>query len=282
MLTFALCARKLKKQRQRRTNAYRLRPSLEDLESRVVLYTASGNAWPSPQLITISFMPDGTNVLGYSSNLMSTFNRQFGSTSTWENLILQAAQLWAQNTNINFAVVPDNGSPEGSGNYQQGDPGFGDIRIGGYSFGTALGEAFMPPPVNNFSAAGDIFFNTAQTFRSNGSAFDLITVAAHEIGHALGLYHSSIASAVMYGCYNGTKRALTSDDIAGIQSIYGGARQQDQYYGASGNGSMSTAYNINSMIDTTNLTALVTNADITTVGQQDYYAVTIPAGTNGT
>ena len=36
------------------------------------------------------------------------------------------------------------------------------------------------------------------------------------------------------------------------------------------------------MIDTSNLTALVTNADITTPAQQDYYALTIPSGTNGT
>ena len=138
----------------------------------------------------------------------------------------------------------------GSGNYQQGDPGFGDIRIGGYNFNSsALAAACMPPPVNNFSIAGDIYFNTGQTFR-NGSTYDLITVAAHEIGHALGLYHSGIASAEMYATYNGVKRSLTSDDIAGIQSIYGGARQQDPYYGSSGNGSIATAYNINSMINT--------------------------------
>jgi Matrixin len=277
----ALFGKKLQDRHGSRSNARRARPCLEDLESRVVLYTASGNAWPAPQLITISFMPDGTSVAGQSSNLMSKFNSAFGSTSTWENLILQAAQLWAQKTNINFAVVPDNGSPDGSGNYQQGDPGFGDIRIGGYNFNsTALAGASMPPPVNNFSIAGDIFFNTAQPFK-NGTTYDLETVAAHEIGHALGLYHSGIASAVMYATYNGVKHSLTSDDTAGIQSVYGGARQQDQYYGSSGNGSISTAYNINSMITSTQ-TALVTGADITTAGQQDYYSLTIPSGTNGT
>ena len=34
---------------------------LEELESRLVpTYGLSGNAWPAPQLVTISFVPDGT------------------------------------------------------------------------------------------------------------------------------------------------------------------------------------------------------------------------------
>jgi hypothetical protein len=50
-------------------------PGLEGLESRIVLYSASGNLWPNPQLITISFMPDGTNLGGgVTSNLISSFN----------------------------------------------------------------------------------------------------------------------------------------------------------------------------------------------------------------
>jgi hypothetical protein len=258
------------------------RPQLEALESRVVLYTASGNAWPAPQLITLSFMPDGTNFGGNSSNLQSTLTAKFGSASAWQNLIINAAQLWAQQTNINFAVVPDNGAPEGSGSNQQGDPGFGDIRIGGYNFGTnSLAQAFMPPPVNNYSAAGDIAFNTSQVF-NNGGTYDLTTVAAHEIGHALGLYHSAISSAEMYSSYNGVKWSLRADDIAGIQSIYGGARTVDQYEGTSGDDSYNTAYNINSLINTSNLTALVTNADITTTNDRDYYVLNVPSGTNGT
>ncbi len=57
-------------------------PRLEQLESRVVPYVTSGNAWPVPQLITLSFMPDGTNLGGVTSNLMSTFNAKW-ATSTW-------------------------------------------------------------------------------------------------------------------------------------------------------------------------------------------------------
>ena len=48
---------------------------VEGLESRVVLYSATGNAWMNPEIITINFVPDGTN-LGRptTSNLQATFN----------------------------------------------------------------------------------------------------------------------------------------------------------------------------------------------------------------
>jgi hypothetical protein len=55
-------------------------------------------------------MPDGTNLGGVTSNLFSAFNARFGSAAAWQNQILKAAQVWAQQTNLNFAVVSDNGA----------------------------------------------------------------------------------------------------------------------------------------------------------------------------
>lgn len=52
-------------------------PQIEPLESRVVPYSTSGNAWPNPQLITLSFVPDGTNLGGVTSNLFSSFNAKW-------------------------------------------------------------------------------------------------------------------------------------------------------------------------------------------------------------
>src|SRR5262245_3015502 len=92
------------------TNLHQVRPTLEGLETRVVPYTSTGNAWPHPQLVTVSFVPDGTNLGGVSSNLFSVFNSRFGTAVTWQNVIFKAAQSWAAQTNINFAIVPDNGS----------------------------------------------------------------------------------------------------------------------------------------------------------------------------
>lgn len=105
--------------------------SIESLESRLVLYAATGNAWPASELVTISFEPDGTNLGGVNSDLFSEFNSNPNLAGRWQSEILRAAQVWSQVTNINFAVVGDSGAASGSGSYQQGDPTFGDIRIGG-------------------------------------------------------------------------------------------------------------------------------------------------------
>src|SRR5947209_6122136 len=91
---------------------------LEELESRITPYVTSGGAWVNPQLVTISFVPDGT-VLGYNGlgqALTSTMFHDFaylGTTSTWENQILKSAQVWAQQTNLNFSVVADDGVTSG-------------------------------------------------------------------------------------------------------------------------------------------------------------------------
>jgi hypothetical protein len=258
---------------------------LEALESRVVPYATTGNAWPSPQLITISFVPDGTiiSTSGTSlvgSNLFSKFNTRFGSPATWQNVILKAAQGWAAQTNINFAVVPDDGVAFGTGPDQQGDPNHGDIRIGGYVYGSyTLATAYMPPPANNYDAAGDIKFNTGQYFNI-GSTYDLYSVAAHEFGHALGLGHSTYYTALMYGAYDGAKPGPSSDDIAGIRAIYsnGNPRTGD----GNPNNSISTARDLTSQVDPINLTATLTGVDITTTSDVDYYTVTTPALTSST
>src|SRR5262249_53558444 len=88
---------------RRRTRSTRKRRAVEHLETRMLFYAVSGDQWSHPELITISFMPDGTNLGGSTSNLFSAFNAKFGSTAAWQNQILKAAQFWAQQTNINFA-----------------------------------------------------------------------------------------------------------------------------------------------------------------------------------
>ena len=53
-------------------------------------------------------------------------------------------------------------------------------------------------------------------------AFDVETVALHELGHILGLQHSDVPGSVMFPSVddNSTKRALTADDLRGIRQLY--------------------------------------------------------------
>ena len=221
-----------------------------------------------------------TSGAAYTSNLFSTFNSNSSLAGKWQNVILQAAQVWAQQTNINFAVVPDDGRRRARGVDEQGDPEFGDIRIGGYNFGcSTLALTYQPPPVNNFSIAGDMTFNTGQAFNI-GSTYDLFTVAMHEFGHALGLNESSVAGAVMYGTYTGRRRAWPATTSRASAASTAATRAHADAYNTNGasNGSLATAASITSLISTSTLTALVPNLDITTAGQSEYFSFTAPGG----
>ena len=261
----------------RRSNT--AKPVVESLESKLLLYSTLGANWTFGSRITYSFVPDGTNVGGFSSNLYSTLNAKF-STATWQAQFQKAAALWETYANINLVNVSDNGSAIGSGSYQQGDPGVGDIRISMAPLGSSqLACAFLPPPINGGSDAGDIVFNSSINWQIN-SSYDIMTVALHEFGHALGLDHSTLSTADMYAYYNGIKQTPTSDDIAGIQAVYG-APQLDRFDSVSSNNTYTTATNITSYLDSKAQISL-SGLSLNSTSDTDWYYVTAPAGTNGT
>jgi hypothetical protein len=225
-------------------------------------------------------MPDGTNIGGTPSVLFQTLNSKF-ATATWEAQFEKAAAVWQAVGNYNLALVSDNGSPEATNGNQQDDPRFGDIRIGAVNLGSGvLGETFLPPPFNGGTAAGDMFLNSATSWQIN-SNYDLETVAIHEFGHALGLGESQIATACMYAYYNAMKQTLTTDDVAGIQSVWG-ARQFDQFNSnGQSNGTYGNATVITSGIDSSGQIA-IPSLDITSMGQSEWFYVTVPPTTTGT
>ncbi|HMF37506.1 MAG TPA: matrixin family metalloprotease [Isosphaeraceae bacterium] len=237
-----------------------------------------------PNLITYSFMPDGTSLGGVPSNLQATLNAHF-ATANWQAQIADAAAVWEKVANVNFSQVSDNGSPLGVSGNQQDDPRFGDIRIGGYAMSSSiLAFAYLPPKANGGTDAGDIFFNTAQSWQINGTTYDLMTVAIHELGHALGMGHSTDTAAAMYPAYITTKQAVDADDISGIRTIYT-ARQPDIYYAKASNNSPRTAVDISSYI-ATNGQLTISGLDLippATIGTNgiEWYKITVPASTTG-
>ena len=135
--------------------------------------------------------------------------------------IQEAFSLWAAVTPLTFTEIPIGNNPDIVIRFVSGDHGDGANFDGA---GGTLAHAFYPPP-NGGALAGDAHFDEAETWSVTlpPSGTDLVTVAAHEFGHSLGLAHSSVQGALMAPFYNGAHRQLEADDIAGIQAIYGGA-----------------------------------------------------------
>jgi hypothetical protein len=264
---------------RRKTSDRHARPKLEALEDRLLLYSTTGDLWSHPARITFSFVPDGTSIGGPQSNLFAKFN-SVAPTQTWETLFLKAAAVWEQVANINLVQVSDSGAAIGASYYQQGDPSNGDIRIGGFAqdMGT-LAFTILPPPANGGSAAGDMFFNTSQSWQINNN-YDILTVAIHEFGHALGMSHSATTTADMYAYYYSLKQYLTSDDVAGIQAIYG-ARQPDSFAGPNGNATSATATDVAPWINTTTSQIALYYLDIMASSTSEWFKVAVPSTTTG-
>lgn len=71
---------------------------------------------------------------------------------------------------------------------------------------------------------GDTHFDEDESWTLSQRGINLLLVAAHEFGHALGLAHSRDSSALMYPTYhfvNTKGYRLPADDRRGIQALYG-------------------------------------------------------------
>jgi hypothetical protein len=134
-----------------------------------------------------------------------------------QELIHAAFALWANESSLTFAETSNSSEADiligwGEGEHGDGDPfdGPGDV----------LAHASYPNPYTDRQVFLH-FDDSERWLDSETRNVDLMTVAAHEIGHTLGLDHSDDPNALMYPSYSEPRRFLGDDDIAGIQSLYG-------------------------------------------------------------
>ncbi len=139
--------------------------------------------------------------------------------------VLEGMNMWSQVSRVKFAE----GNPFTADSFIKwaiGDHGDGSSNAFDGP-GKTLAHAALPCK----SDSQNIHFDDDETWTTSfrptgGQPIDLVSVAAHEAGHAIGLDHSADPDSLLFktesaGGYAGSHRYLAWDDILGAQILYG-------------------------------------------------------------
>ena len=185
-------------------------------------YVLFGQSWPDSQATIYSTGGD--------------------SSSTFDSAFVEAMNNWNNLSDFQFINASGFKDPCADPNT------YGPPRFSGYAFrsdscGTSFGSSTLA--VNwrwtygiTIVQAGTVFNSVWSWDVHSGSSsnIDFRRVATHELGHALGLGHESVNTALMNPFYSETIETSQSDDIEGIRAIYGGTGSLTNIALKAGNG----------------------------------------------
>lgn len=185
---------------------------------------------PQTVTFTYSFIPPGTYVTEEdkameiidhtdgsldSASFRSEIQAAFAEWKATLEAAFQPAAGYAHPLRVEFQQVNETGSVHIFGRYNVGDGGTGDIRIGMFSMAadsSVLAYAYGPDTkgdgdVNRGNYFSDMLFNAQVDWRKDADVqdgavgdggFSVKFVAAHELGHALGLGHNACRGSLMF------------------------------------------------------------------------------------
>lgn len=183
----------------------RSRCGMPDVDSASGVAASIACAWSNRDTLTYAFGAGTNDVAGnderqavrrafatWSASVQIAF-REVG-TGDSPNILISWGQANCGDTNMTGSTVAHADYPPGCGFY-----------------GNALPRPFHFDDQENTWCIGAV-----------PNQLDVETIALHEIGHLLGLQHSTVAGAVMFATVsaNATNRVLAPDDLEGIRRLY--------------------------------------------------------------
>lgn len=181
-------------------------------------YALEGASWPNGNIPMQLQLGQPATTL--SDGAVSWDDVAAGALNMW-NVVLQRTQ---------FAAVKNSSVPKSQGNGYNN--AFFDSTVYGQAFGTRVLAITLTRMTGSRFVEGDTVFNSAISWDSYRGALrysttDFRRVALHEFGHTLGLDHPDQANppqtvaAIMNSVISNIE-TLQSDDVAGVQYLYGG------------------------------------------------------------